>query len=310
MLLLPSALGAQRRSYVISSKNAESAVSEKYVRDAVARLCDETQGGRATGTEGAMNAARWIGSEFAAASLESFGGTYLHGFRVAGGLGRNVLGYIPGSGSEWVIVMAHYDNLGKISGTFYPGADSNASGVAALLQIARMFARMKECHKTYTKSILFVALDAKEEDLAGASDLWQRISAGRFGFSASDVSLVVNLDQLGGTEAPLTKGNPDYLIMLSEESGCRRETLQGASKTQHINLEIAYDYYGSKDFTKLFYRKISDQKIFLENKVPSVMFTSGITMLNNKPGDLPETLDYPVLVKRIRLIFHYLDRVL
>jgi hypothetical protein len=50
--------------------------------------------------------------------------------------------------------------------------------------------------------------------------------------------------------------------------------------------------------------------VFLEHGIPAVMFTSGITMLNNKPGDSPDTLDYPVLMKRIRLIFYYLDKIL
>ena len=40
------------------------------------------------------------------------------------------------------------------------------------------------------------------------------------------------------------------------------------------------------------------------------MFTSGITLLNNKPADNPASLDYEVLRDRIRLIFFYLDRVL
>ena len=82
------------------------------------------------------------------------------------------------------------------------------------------------------------------------------------------------------------------------------------NKTQHIDLELAYDYYGSKDFTNLFYRRISDQVVFLNNGIPAVMFTSGITMLNNKPEDTAEKLDYVVMRKRIQLIFYYLDKVL
>ena len=155
-----------------------------------------------------------------------------------------------------------------------------------------------------------MALDAKEKDLAGAADLWSRIQGGKLGFKAEDISMVINLDQLGSSMSPITKGNPDYLLMLSEESTGRRTTLQSVEKTQRIGLELGFDYYGSKDFTKLFYRSISDQKVFLEHGIPAVMFTSGITMLNNKPGDSPDTLDYPVLMKRIRLIFYYLDKIL
>ena len=309
-VILPFMAGAQRSGYVISPKNGEVAVSEQYVREVVEYLSAESLGGRATGSHGAAVAASWLDDQFSAAGLEYVGGAFLHGFRADGAMARNVIGVIPGTGSKVVIVMAHYDNLGMLGGTFYPGADSNASGVAALLQLVKMFSYMKECHKTYNSTIMFVALDAKEKDHAGAANLWSKISDGRLGFGPGDISLVVNLDQLGSTMSPITKGNPDYLMMLSEEESGRRYTLANAEKSQHIGLELGYDYYGSKDFTKLFYRRISEQRIFLENNIPSVMFTSGITMLNNKPGDTPETLDYPVLIKRIRLIFYYLDKVL
>ena len=302
--------GAQRKGYVISARNAETAVSEKYVKDAVSYLSAESLGGRASGSPGGAAAANWINLQFKEAGLESIGGTYLHGFRSSGVMCRNVIGVLPGTGSRVVIVMAHYDNYGKLGDTFFPGADSNASGVAALLQIAKMFKRMRDYHKDYSTTLVFVALDAKEKDLAGASELWSMIKGGKLGFAPADITLVVNLDQLGSTLSPLTKGNPDYLMMLSEEASGRRSTLMSVEKTQRIGLELAFDYYGSKDFTKLFYRKISDQKVFLENGIPAVMFTSGITMLNNKPGDTPDTLDYAVLMKRIRLIFYYLERIL
>ena len=301
---------AQRAGYVISPKNAETVLSADYLKEVVTHLSSERLGGRAMGSEGSRNAAFWLDSKFREAGLECYSGAFPHGFRSGSAMGRNIIGFIPGTSSKCVIVMAHYDNLGKLGDTFYPGADSNASGVAALLQIARMFVRMKECGRKYTHTLVFVALDGKEEDLAGASALWGRISDGRLGFGPADISLVVNLDQLGSTLSPLTKGNPDYLMMLSEAAGCMRETLQSVEKSQHIGLELAFDYYGSKDFTNLFYRRVSDQRIFLEHGIPSVMFTSGITMLNNKPGDTPETLDYPVFAKRVRLIFHYLDRIL
>lgn len=75
------------------------------------------------------------------------------------------------------------------------------------------------------------------------------------------------------------------------------------------DLEISHTYYGSKDFTKIFYT-LSDQKVFVENRVPSVLFTSGITMNNNKTSDTVDTLDMEALRKRIILIFHWLEKML
>ncbi len=57
---------------------------------------------------------------------------------------RNVLGVVPGSdpalGGEVVMIGAHLDHLGRVGDVIFPGADDNASGVAALLEIAKAFA--------------------------------------------------------------------------------------------------------------------------------------------------------------------------
>ena len=312
-------LAAQRKGYVISPRNGESALSEASVRETVRQLTDPEAGGRATGTEGGKKAAFWLESQFRKAGLQPLGGAYLHAFQTDKGLpGRNVIGLVPGAGpaSRFILVMAHFDNLGILDGTLYPGADSNASGVAALLEVGRMFVRMNACGKSYADGIILVALDGKEQSLSGAGHLLRSLQEGHLTLPGGDrtlgpddIRLVVNLDQMGSTLAPLTKGNPQYLMMLSEAASGRRESALAVNKAQGLDLELAWDYYGSKDFTKLFYRRISDQRPFLEAGIPAVMFTSGITMNNNKPWDDADSLDYPVLMRRIRLVFYYLERI-
>ncbi len=309
----------QRVRYTISPKNAETVLKQERIRESVQFLSAPSTGGRAFGTPGSQKVAKWLEGQFRDLGLKPLTGSWMHGFSTGAGFGRNVMGLIPGTSTpaRYVVVMAHFDNLGTLEGTFYPGADSNASGVAVLLELARMMRHMQDCKKHYGSSLLLVALDGKEKDLAGAGELWRLLESGKLLDPASGeavrpeaIDLVVNLDQLGGAEAPLTKGNPNYLIMLSEADTGRRLLLESANNTQHIGLELGYDYYGSKDFTTLFYRRISDQKPFLEHGVPAVMFTSGITLRNNKPTDTPESLDYALLRKRIQLIFYYLDKVL
>ena len=55
---------------------------------------------------------------------------------------------------------------------------------------------------------------------------------------------------------------------------------------------------------------VMTDKVFVENKITSVMFTSGITMNNNKPYDVQSTLDAEVLRKRILLMYYYLARTI
>ena len=77
-----------------------------------------------------------------------------------------------------------------------------------------------------------------------------------------------------------------------------------------IGLDLGFDYYGSSNFTELFYRKVSDQRWFLEKGIPSVMFTSGITMRTNKTADTVGSLDLDMLGRRISFISRWISYLL
>lgn len=84
---------------------------------------------------------------------------------------KNVLALLPGSDrrDEYIIYSSHWDHLGKgeaIKGdSIYNGASDNASGAAALLELAETFARLK---KKPSRSILFLAVTAEEQGLLGS----------------------------------------------------------------------------------------------------------------------------------------------
>ena len=318
VLVMAVSAAAQPRGYVISARNAEFLADEAELRAQVAFLTDSICAGRATGTVGSTRAINAIGMEFKASGLLPADGSYYRGFRANGGrTAHNVVGFLPGSGPRYVVVAAHFDHLGTLAGTMYPGADSNASGVAALLMMARMFSYLQGIGKTYSHTLIFAALDAKELNLGGSRELWREIENGLLrdpktgrAISPKDIDRMVNIDQVGGTEAPIHKGRPDYLIMLSEPENGRRDALHIANADNGIGLDLDFSYYGSKDFTRLFYRSISDQKPFLEAGIPSVMFTSGITLRNNKAEDDASSLDYAILRRRVLAMFYYLVRVI
>ncbi len=84
---------------------------------------------------------------------------------------RNVLGLLPGADAakkdEIVIVGAHYDHAGvDPDGTIYNGANDNASGVAVMLEIARLW--HAQGYRP-ARSVLFAAWDAEEQGLRGSS---------------------------------------------------------------------------------------------------------------------------------------------
>jgi len=315
-LLLPVLAFGQRREIVPSPVNAEQVVTEEWLRSGVEFLCDDICEGRSSGTPGAVMATWWIRSCFKQAGLVPFDNCFVDGFRLNDGkAGHNVMGMFPGSDDTYVIIMSHFDNLGILSGRLYPGADSNASGVVALTTLARMFRKMHSVGKTYRKNVIFVALDGKLNNFAGAKRLLSEIKGGKLvnpetgqTIRKDKIELVINLDQLGSTEAPITRGKRDYLILLGNGQYARRDALMNVNRNRKLDMDLGFDYYGSRDFTRLFLNQVNDQRVFLEAGIPSVMFTSGITMRNNKPADDADGLDYPVFRKRIILIFHWLSK--
>ena len=176
------------------------------------------------------------------------------------------------------------------SGRLYPGADANASGVAALISLAH------NAPSSPRDGIIFVAFDGHSSDYAGARDLLRLLGK-------RNIRLMVNLDTVGSTLAPVELKHRRFLIAL----GAERYDSSLRSCARLPGLKLYYDYYRSDKFTRLFYRKIGEQRVFLEAGVPAVVFTSGVTLNTNKSTDTPETLDYEVLRARVLCISRWLS---
>jgi ABC-type dipeptide/oligopeptide/nickel transport system permease component len=111
----------------------------------------------------------------------------------------NVIGYIAGQGSEMgmdddvIMVSAYYDGLGVgPQGTLYPGANDNLSGVAMMLELARI---LKDGPYAPDKTIIFVAW-AGGERLEGLSV--DNIMSAKVGFHRLNVEGVLELSGVGG----------------------------------------------------------------------------------------------------------------
>lgn len=321
--LLPVwAAPAQVREYKSMADLAvEKHLTEEALRDDISFLAGEFCQGRGASQGGLAEAGMWALRQFRAGRLMPMDGTMCQTFIAGGHVCHNIVGMLPAripsylSNGSYVIIMAHYDNLGVLEGKTYPGADSNASGVAVLNRLVSMMRYLGDNGSGLPQNIIFAALDGKQLSLAGAQDLWSRIALGRLhdpvtgkAIQARNISAVINLDILGGVSSPLTKGRDDYLILLG--GGKYNNLLQTTNLGKGIGLELGLDYYGSKGFTDLFLNRVSDQRPFRENGVYAVMFTSGITMDTNRESDTPDKIDYPILKKRTELIFRWIEQML
>jgi hypothetical protein len=145
-------------------------VGADALMDALRALASPALEGRLAGSPGGREARRYIRDAFKQIGLEPvgtdgydqpFGFTRATEFRD----GVNLVGRVRGtlSGAKAIVVSAHYDHLGVRAGRVYPGADDNASGVVALLAIARAAVAGAPRHP-----LIFAALDAEELGLQGA----------------------------------------------------------------------------------------------------------------------------------------------
>ena len=285
-------------------------------------LTDSICGGRATGTAGSSETIFWLNRRFRKIGLlPMLESGYVQGFDTqVGPRGHNVIGMMGGGregNDSYVVVMAHFDGLGKLEGKLYPGADSNASGVVCMLSAAEMLKKMKGFKTNYKRNFIFVGLDAKGMGMAGAYSLWDEIASGKLidpvsglAVTPEKIALVINIDQIGCSMSPLKKGWTQYMIVLGLAGNePLKNKLTRCNLRYDVGIDLAFDYYGSRDFTELFLRKVSDQRVFLENGVPAVLLTSGLTMNNNKPYDNVESLNLRVLHRRTMLLFHWLENI-
>lgn len=235
-----------------------------------------------------------IAARFEAAGLVPMGESWYHSFRFSDRIGRNVVGLLPGRSGRYIVVGAHYDALGTLDGRVYPGADSNASGVAALLQLS---SALSGCGKPET-GIAFVAFDAHDYGAAGAPAFLEQ--------APFKTAMMVNLDIIGSSLAPVNRTVPDYLIIL----GARPWQMQLERLAGPLGLKLYYDYYGSKAFTDMFYLYSGEHAAFLNAGIKALLFTSGISMNTNKVTDTASTLDYPLLERRIELLKLWLTEMI
>lgn len=165
--------------------------------------------GRRTGTAGSLLAQAYIARRFQESGIQPFGAAYampfsfthnsIKGMLTPGGkrsteypLAVNLVGFIPGrvNPQRYLVVSAHYDHLGERDGVLRPGADDNASGVAAMLAVAAHF----KVHPP-RNTIVFAAFDGEELGLQGA-----RAFVNAPPFPLSKVALDLNFDMVSRSD--------------------------------------------------------------------------------------------------------------
>ncbi len=244
--------------------------------------------GRETGTKGEGMAADYIASRLQEAGATPKGtiGGWMQPFEfefksnphASSGekrTGKNVIGYIDNKAPTTVIIGAHYDHLGKgIAGLtrhtgepdFHNGADDNASGVAAMLMLAKQLKQSKLKKNNY----LFIAFSGEELGLFGS-----KYFADNPTIDFTKVNYMINLDMVG-------RLNEEKVLAIN---GVGTSPLWNQELPKiavgGINIKTSESGVGPSDHTS-FYLK----------DVPVLHFFTGQHTDYHKPGDDSELINY------------------
>ncbi len=203
------------------------------------------------------------------------------------GTGYNIVGYLPGRTDTVEIVGAHYDHIGYGGATsryrgperrIHPGADDNASGVAALLELARYFSSRRD---SLHNSILFIAFSGEEAGTLGSGHYVRHWTVDR-----TKARLMINLDMIGR----LSQQEKGLAIM---GTGTCPQFKEYFDKTDLGSLKVTFNESGSGP---------SDQAAFCNDSIPSLFFFTGAHQDYHTPDDVVSKIDAPGIATVANLV--------
>ncbi|WP_400081109.1 M28 family metallopeptidase [Winogradskyella sp. R77965] len=155
-------------------------ISSEDIKLSMEYLASDELEGRATGGQGIEKAAVFIENYLKKNDIKPYFKTYRDTFKLGEITGYNIVGMIEGNDpelkNEFVILGGHYDHIGKgkiVEGdSIANGANDDASGTVAAMEIGRYFAKTK----TNKRSILITLYSAEEMGLKGSSHLAKRLN--------------------------------------------------------------------------------------------------------------------------------------
>jgi hypothetical protein len=256
-------------------------------------LASDTLQGRGFGEPGLEQAAEYIAGAFHEAGLQPAGdepGSFFQNWAQSGGDPertawlRNVVAVIPAAdskrSSESIVIGAHYDHLGLgwpdvrdgNLGKIHPGADDNASGVAVLLELARVLGKDFKPER----NIVLVAFSGEEAGRRGSKHYIERLKKN----PAHRIFGMINLDTVGRL------GSNKLLVLGANSASEWPHIFRGIGYATGIPISMVTEELDS-----------SDQVSFHEAGIPAVQLFSGVNPDYHRPTDTAEKIDPAGLVK-------------
>lgn len=199
--------------------------------------------------------------------------------------GHNVIGYKDNKAAHTVVIGAHYDHLGfGEEGSLYRGprdihngADDNASGIAALIELARYV----NAHALRQHNYLFIAFSGEEKGLLGSNYFVKNPT-----IDLKSVNYMLNMDMVGRLKA-----EEKTLIINGTGTSPRWKTLMDSIAVDGIKIRQTESGIGPSDHTS-----------FYLHEIPAIHFFSGTHPDYHKPSDDEDKINYAGLISISKMI--------
>ncbi len=210
----------------------------------------------------------------------------------------NVVALLPGSDSTlrgtYVLVTSHMDHLGvgpPVDGdSIYNGADDDASGTAAVIEIAEAFASLASPPR---RSLLFLTVSGEEKGLLGSRWFTEHPTV-----PLDRIVADLNLDMVG-------RNAPDTIVVIGQDYSSLGPLAHDVARDNPgLGLTLADDLWPEQRF---FFR--SDHFSFAVREIPALFFFAGTHDDYHRPGDEMQKIDTDKNARVARLVFLIADRI-
>lgn len=271
---LPSTLPVELNSSVFSAHidmtTGSKDLSKEMLLKNVEFLSSDQLQGRKTGEPGNLIARNYIVEALLSQGIEVTLQPFLFERRGLSYNAVNVIGTIKGTENpeKYIVITAHYDHVGVgapvNNDSIYNGADDNASGTAALLEMTKYFKKNPP-----KNSLLFIALDAEELGLQGAKYYVENKGD-------KNILLNINMDMISRNE-----NNEIYICGARYTPSIKNYFLNIPQNTFPLKISLGHDGLDGKDD----WSTMSDHFHFFKNEIPFLYFGVEDHPGYHKPSD-------------------------
>ena len=207
----------------------------------------------------------------------------------------NIIGVIPGKDeelkNEYVVLGGHLDHIPPLHGEICNGADDNATGAIAVLEVGEALAQ-----KDNKRSVLVCLWGAEEEGLLGSTYFLANPP-----LELEKIKVCVNLDMIGRTDEANAANRAIYARALNNSSSLFTEIINQVN-SRSVNWPLVFE-------DEQLGHALSDHSGFLVKGIPAVMFFSGIHEDYHQPTDDAEKIDLEKFLKVTRLVCNLVDEL-